>query len=149
MRRMIGGVVAVGLITAALVAPAHAAKKKTVTEDWTATNPVPYPASFVGQGAGCQEGQEGTTKTTHAFTAPGSGALEVVLDAFDGDWDLFVFDSQGNQIGISDAGQVISGAPPGEKISGVRLRKGQEVSIVACNWLGGPSAAAHLTYVYK
>lgn len=149
MRRSIALLMAAAVVGSVLAGPALAAKKKTVTEDWTATNPVPYPVSFVGQGEGCQEGEEGVTKTTHAFTAPGTGTLEVTLDAFEGDWDLFLFDSSGNQVAASDAGQVISMAPPGEKILGFRLRKGQEIGIVACNWLGGPTADAHLTYVYK
>ncbi len=151
MRKSIALLIAATVIGSVLAGPALAAKKKTVSEDWSATNPVPYPASFVGDTGvvGCQEGEEGVTKTTHAFTAPGTGTLEVTLDAFEGDWDLFVFDSSGNQVAASDAGQVISMAPPGEQILGVKLRKGQEIGIVACNWLGGPTAEAHLTYAYK
>lgn len=148
MKKLTVLVLALALSALALAAPALAAKKKTVTEDWTATNPVPYPASFAGQGAGCQEGQDALTRTSHAFTAPGNGLLEVTLDNFQGDWDVFVYAGDAI-IGQSDAGQVISGAPPGEKIIGLKLKKGQAIDILACNWLGGPTADAHLVYTYK
>lgn len=140
MRKTIAVMIAAGVVAAAVVAPAYAAKKKTVTEEWTATNPVPFP----GQDAGCT-GQETLSKTSHPFTAPGTGTLDVSMDNFVGDWDLYVYDTDGNILGASEGDT----AATVERIAGLRLRKKTEVNVVLCNWSGGPTADAHLTYVYK
>lgn len=140
MKKLIAAVSIAGLLMSLAAAPALAGKKKTVTEDWTATNPVPFP----GMDAGCG-GQETLSRSTHPFTAPGTGSLNVTMDNFQVDWDLYVYDSAGNLLAASEG----DSAATTEQIVGLKLKKAQEVGIVLCNWSGGPTADGHLVYTYK
>src|SRR5918992_148496 len=97
MRKAVILIMAMGLV-AALVAPAAAQKKKTVEEEWTATAPVPGPAAQVDPST-C--GIENASFVSHPFSTPGKGVLDVSMDQFVGDWDLYVRDGDGNTIGSS------------------------------------------------
>jgi hypothetical protein len=125
------------LATAA--APAFAAPKP-VTKSYTATAPVPFPGSDVAA-EGCHTGQEGLQKHTHVFAIPAAGKLVVTMDGFQGDWDLALLNGKGSLIAES-------GALPGtttEKAT-AKVKKGDKISIVACNYAGTPTAA--VKYVY-
>lgn len=87
--------------------------------------------------------------TRFPFKAPANGILSTVIEGFTGDWDLFVLDENGGQLGVSDAGQTISIAPPIERIEEISLRKGDEVFVTVCNWLAAPTVSGSYTFVYK
>lgn len=138
MRKLAAVVIAMGLVVGLVVAPASAGKKKKkVTEEWTATN-VP------GADACPAEAVEGVHKTTHVFTTPGKGILDVSMTGFQADWDLYLLDAEGNQLGASTGfveattERIIYAAP-----------KGADLSIVACNYIGTPIANLSLVYTYK
>jgi hypothetical protein len=130
-------IVLAALATAA--SPALAAPKP-VTKTYTASAPVPFPGSDA-QDEGCYTGQEGLQKDTEKFKVPAAGKLAVEMRDFQGDWDLTLFNGKGAVIGES-------AALPGTTVEKVtsKVKKGDTVSIVACNYLGTPSAT--VKYIY-
>ena len=137
MRRFAASIVALGLVVGLIAPPAFAGKKKKVTEEWTATG-------IPGADACPAEAVEGVHKTTHVFTTPGKGILDVSMTGFQADWDLYLLDADGNQLGAStgfvDATteRIIYAAP-----------KGVDLNIEACNYIGSPVANLSLIYTYK
>ncbi len=133
-----------GLLLAGLWAPtADAGKKKKVTESYDVQG-LPYPVSGSANGGlGCSAGIEGVHKNTFAFTAPGSGMLDVTLTQFQLDWDLHVLDSNGAVIAQSIGGPDVAT----ERIV-VPLKAKAEVGVVACNWSGTPTAHVDLVFTY-
>lgn len=131
-RKVIVGVCVLGLIAGLTTAPASAGKKKK-KGNFSAENPVPFPGPD-----GCLDSQEGANKTTEEVKAPFTGILTVEMLNFEGDWDLFVTDKDGNEL-VSSTTSQLTGDPPTEEVT-VALKKGFVFQMVACNWLGGPSA---------
>jgi hypothetical protein len=81
----------------------------------------------------------------HSLTLPAKGLLNVTLNSTDPtgtalDWDLYLLDAKGNEIGQS------TGASSQEQI--ITPAKGQ-VTIKACNLMGAPSATIAYVYTYK
>ena len=81
----------------------------------------------------------------HPLSLPGKGMLHVVLDGTDPtgqalDWDLYLLDAHGNDIGES------TGASSHEEI--IAPAKGK-VTIKACNLMGAPTATVTYAYTYK
>ena len=69
------------------------------------------------------------------------GKLKVEITGFQGDWDLTVEDANGAVMGSS--GGFIEATT--ETLQ-VKFKKAAEITIVACNFLGGPTAAG--SYVF-
>ena len=74
------------------------------------------------------------------FSVPAAGKLNVELAGYTGDWDLALEDEAGTALATSAGFDV-----PKESIQ-VKLKKATKVVIVACNFVGGPSAAGSFTY---
>ncbi|HEX2239955.1 MAG TPA: hypothetical protein VHJ82_02255 [Actinomycetota bacterium] len=140
MRKVVTLITAIGLLVA-LVAPAAAQKKKTVEEEWTATAPVPGPAAQVDPST-C--GVENASYVVHPFSTPGKGILDVTMDQFQGDWDLYVKDADGNVIG-SSTGFVEATV---ERVV-IPLGAKEDIQVHSCNFVGGPTAHLLLKYTYK
>lgn len=147
MRKALVSILLIGLVSA-MPGAAVAGKKKTKTihEDlaFGPLAPLPY-ASDLGP-EGCRMGEEGVHKTTFSFTTPAKGVLDVTLEAFEGDWDLYVMDGD-NVLAASDQSQ-LQGAGASEKIL-IPLGKKKTIQIVGCNWAGGPTATGMYMYKYK
>lgn len=147
MRRSLILLIVASLVAMAVATPALAGKKKQKRKEKTyEVSALPYPITGEVQENGCNNGQEGVHKVSEPFKAPATGLLEIMMEGFDGDWDLHLLSADGTVLASSVAGQPL--APPGEEIV-MALRKGTEVSIVACNWLGGPSATVTYVYTYR
>jgi hypothetical protein len=141
MKRALSVVLTLGLLTGAALMPAtaEAKKKKTIKDSFQAQGvPFPHPD-------GCIDGVEGVQKVSHTFETPAKGLLEVNMHTFDGDWDLFVTDADGNVLGSSTSGQPID--PPGETVA-VAVGAKSEVLIVACNWSGAPTSTVDYVFTY-
>lgn len=70
-----------------------------------------------------------------------SGAGKLTVDiAFTGDWDLTVEDSKGNILAESAAFEA-----PTEQVT-VRFKRAAQVTIVACNFAGGPTARGKFVF---
>ena len=142
MRRTVVLLVVAGLLVGAGLTPATAGKKKKrkVTEEYSFSAPVPNPNM-----SGCnQMGVEDLQYQTAAFSTPGKGVLDLVLENFQVDWDLFVLDSSGNVIGSSKSDNMAAAI---ERVV-LPVAGKEDLTILACNWAGGPTATATLTYTY-
>lgn len=125
-------------------APAAAeSKKKTVEEEWDVIA-LPFPGADDHSDPDEECGVEGASYAIHAFQTPGRGSLNVTLNEFQGEWDLYVTDADGNLLGSS----VNFMAGPEESLT-LKLAAKVDISIYACNFLGGPTAHGVLKYVYS
>ena len=94
----------------------------------------------------CLEGVEGVHKVSRRFKAPASGKLTLSAPgSFQGDWDLYITDTQGQIVARSEGSQ-LEGAEAKEKTS-LFLKRGQKVDLTPCNWLGGPEIEVHLDFI--
>jgi hypothetical protein len=118
------------LAMASLMGPAAAAKKKSGS---FAAEALPFPHPD-----GCNAGVDGVHLVNEPFKAPFNGLLTVTMSGFDGDWDLFLNDADGNMIMGATESQ-LQGAAPTEEVV-YPLKKGTEVVMMPCNWVGGPGA---------
>ncbi|HEX2294065.1 MAG TPA: hypothetical protein VHN37_02020 [Actinomycetota bacterium] len=93
----------------------------------------------------CLRGVEGVHKVSHRFLAPSRGVLDVEMDDFQGDWDLYVLTETGESLGASEGSQVLEEALAEEGLV-VHLEPHQPVDMVACNWLGELQVTVHFTF---
>ena len=156
MRRLLYLLLATALLVGALVTPALAgkkAKKKKVHETITAQLfPFPKDERWAEAGftkPGCTSGEEDIHWTAVPFKAPGKGKLRFYMEGFTGDHDMYVLLDE-NVFLRGDNAQVGSTtpAPPEEEIV-VDMTKGQEVTLVVCNWLGEVDVVGHYEGVFK
>ena len=152
MRKLIALIAAAALVASLGAAPALAGKKKKVHESFGATL-APFPKlAAVGDPVGltrpgCSAGQEGVHWVGHEFTAPGKGKLRLYAEGFTGDHDLYIF--EGDQALYKSEGAQYDGSAPAEEEIVATLKKGQTVTLVACNWLGHPDVIAHYEGTFK
>ncbi|MDQ3962668.1 MAG: hypothetical protein M3277_01950 [Actinomycetota bacterium] len=130
MSKAVTFLLALVLLATLGAAPATAGKKKKGS--FSAQNPVPALEACP------QEAQEGLTKTSEPLKVPFNGVLTVKMTDFLGDWDLYVTDSDGDEI-VSSVESQLTGSAPVEEVT-IFLPKGMSVQMVACNYAGGPSA---------
>lgn len=155
MRRIIALALAAATVSALFAGPAVAGKSKgkAVSGSFGATL-APFPKlAAVGDPVGltkpgCSAGQEGINWVGQEFTSPGKGTLRFYAEGFTGDWDLYIF--QGDLVvGRGEQAQVGQElAPPEEEIL-LPMKKGQTVTLVACNWLGDPNVVANFEGRFK
>lgn len=157
MRKLIAVTAALGLVASLSAAPAVAAKKPIKVHETFGATLAPFPKlAAVGDNAGltkpgCTAGQQDVHWVAQEFTAPGTGKLRLYMEGFTGDHDLYVFvddmplfKSEGGQVPVATT----EIAPAEEEII-APLKKGQTVSLVACNWLGQPDVVAHYEGTFK
>lgn len=135
---LILAVLAFALVSVA--APALAAKKRSGS---FSASGVPFPGPDGCNGA--HGAVEGVHVTSETFKAPFNGFLTVTMSGFEGDWDLFLNDSDGNELMASTESQLTGSAPTEEVL--YPLTKKTEVMMSACNWIGGPSATVDWEFV--
>lgn len=153
MRKLIAIVAAAGLLASIGGAPAVAGKKPVKVHESFGATLAPFPKLAAwGDPAGltkpgCTAGQKDVHWVAQEFTAPGTGKLRLYMEGFQGDHDLYIFDgdmplykSEGSQYDMTDG--------PEEEII-APLKKGQTVTLVACNWLGEPDVIAHYEGTFK
>ena len=150
MRKLIALAAALGLVASLGAAPALAAKPKKVHDSFGATlAPFPNLSSHTGTAKpGCTAGEEGVHWVAQEFAAPGTGTLRFYMEGFTGDHDIYVF--QGDvKIAESVAEQAGAAMAPAEEEISLPMKKGQKVTLVACNWLGSPDVQAHYEGTFK
>ena len=133
-------VVAAGSLAPALAAPA---KPKPVTKSYTATAFPPDP-SHVAVTEGICNTTNPTSQHNEPFTVPFAGVLVVDMSGFQGDWDLALYN--GSQLVASSAQALEQDPQSPEKMTVKLKKKGQKLSIRACNFAGGPTA--NVKYVH-
>lgn len=155
MNRRLTVPLAVLTVAALGVVPSQAAPKKKpapITGSYTITmapDPTPDVGSLGGQFQGCNPFVSQTTDK-HPFTAPAAGVLTVVLDSQDPtkggapagpDWDLYLKDSTG-EVGSSHG-------PTAHEEAVAKLKKKTDLTFVACNLNGAPTATVTYTFTFK
>ncbi len=136
MRRL-GVLVLVVLMVGSL--PASARMRAPVEESYQATA-LPFPNGSYDSGEGCFYGVDGVHKHFHEFVAPAKGKLDVGIPLLTGDWDLFVVDPEGTVLTESSGDSGVA------ERTELKMKKGQEISIVACNWAGEPQVTVEYTF---
>ena len=151
MRKLIAVLAAAGLV-ASMASAAVAAKPKKVHETFGATLlPFPKDENWAAAGftkPGCTAGEEGVHWVAQEFTAPGKGNLRVWMEGFTGDHDIYLYISDTVFLRGDQAQVGAAMAPPEEEVNFV-LKKGQTVTMVACNWAGQPDVLAHYEGTFK
>ena len=153
MRKILAVLIGSALV-ASMASSAIAAKPKKVHETFGATL-APWPKDERWQQTGqfmqpgCYSGQEGLNWVAQEFTAPGKGNLRFWMEGFTGDHDIYLYISdtvflRGDQAQVGGTTM----APPNEEIN-VALKKGQTVTLIACNWAGHPEVLAHYEGTFK
>lgn len=148
MKKLIA-VLAAGALVLSMASVASAGKPKKVHDSFGASlAPFPNLSSATGTPTpGCTAGVENVHWVAQEFKSPGKGTLRVYMEGFTGDHDLYVFAGD-VVLGRGDQAQVPDGAPPEEEVL-VPLKKGQTVTMVACNWFGEPDVEAHYEGTFK
>lgn len=148
MRKLIALIAAAALVASLGAAPAIAGKKKKVHETFGATlAPFPNLSSVTGTPRpGCAAGQQDVHWVAQEFKSPGKGTLRLYMEGFLGDHDLYVF--AGDMKLAESIQDQTAGAPAEEEIS-IPLKKGQKVTLIACNWAGGPEVEAHYEGTFR
>ena len=144
----IAAVVAGALIAAGVGAlPSEAATKKKpkpIKKTYTATAPLPDPTNYAQQGYSvCAQNVPGSFDQKE-FKAPAAGSISVTVKDYTGDWDLLLEDA--DDVELTASGSSDLGAP---EQTFTKLKKGQVIHIVACNWAGTSTATVSYTFTYK
>jgi hypothetical protein len=138
--------VAVGAIAVTAV-PADAAPK-TMKETYAVSVPVPFPVMEDIPGYnGCWNGEEGVSKNSKQITLPDAGMFKATV-AYTGDWDLYLFDAKGTILTAAETTETGNTGPGTERIAWKKGKKGQKVTLVACNWMGLKDATVTYEYTY-
>ncbi len=136
----LAAVLAAGSLAPALAAPT---KPKPVSKQYTATAFPPDPSHVVITEGICNTTNP-TSQHNEPFTVPFVGVLKVDMTGFQGDWDLALY--SGSSL-VASSAQDITDAPDRPESITVKLKKkGQKLSIRACNFSGGPTA--NVKYVH-
>jgi hypothetical protein len=139
---------AVVALGAASMSPAIGASKKTITKTYTATAAVPDPTNSAASDYNvCPQRVPGSFQADE-FKIPAAGTLQVEVSGYTGDWDALLMDSDKSEATSSGSGGYapVAGGP---EVMEMRFKKAQTVTIVACNWAGGPTANVKVTFTYK
>jgi hypothetical protein len=131
------------LAAAITAAPAAVAGPKPITKTYTATAPVPDPTNYVPGGYSVCAQNVPQSFHVEEFKAPAAGTLKVELTDYQVDWDLLLMDAKKKEIAASGDGDV--GAP---EVTQIKFKKPAVVSIVACNWSGGPTGTVKYTFTF-
>ncbi len=145
--RLLAAVVVLAVAGGLTATPAGAAPK-TLKKSYAVSEPVPFPMTTDVPGMyGCIDGQEGVSKDTHPLTLPAKGVLKLQV-TYTGDWDLYLLDSAGAMLAAAETTETGNTSPAVEKITYKKAKKGQQVSIVACNWEGLKDATVSYVFTY-
>lgn len=140
MRKLVAIIAVIGLVGALAAAPAGAGKKKKKTKKVHETfeaQALPFVnlAATGTERRSCFAGVEDVHWVAQDFKSPGKGSLRAYMEGFTGDWDLAIELADG--LLIYSLGDQIAQSPPEEEVV-VPLTKGDEIRILACNYLGEP-----------
>ncbi|MFN2524957.1 MAG: hypothetical protein ABR505_01640 [Actinomycetota bacterium] len=133
------------LLSILLPSVAVADRRKPIRETYDVAA-APAPLAVSPSGWGCLDGIEGVHKVTKKFSVPWDGTLTATVKGFRGDWDIYAVDEYDLVVAYANHGvsQLALDEPDTLKY---RARAGEQIRIVICNYLGGPTATGE--YVFK
>jgi len=138
MRKPIALMIVAGLAAGAVAGPATAGKRKTkhVHETFQAQAlPLVNLQATETERRSCFAGIEDVHWVAQDFTSPGKGTLKAYMEGFTGDWDL-ALELEGGLV-VYALGDQLTGGAAREEVA-APLGKGDEIRILACNYLGEP-----------
>jgi hypothetical protein len=140
-----GAVAVVGVAAPHAVA---APKKKPITKTYAVTAPMPDPSNYAGAatGEGYSVCAQNVPQSFHkeVFKVPAAGSLKIELTGYQGDWDLLLMDAANEELAAGGATDL---AVP--EVIQYKFKKATSVTIVPCNWAGGPTGQVKYTFTYK
>lgn len=142
MNRTLITTVAIAAAVAGVSGVASANHKKPITKSYTATASNPDPTNYAG-GSVCRRNVPGSAHE-EKFTAPEAGTLKASIKDFQGDWDMLLVDDKGRELSNSGGSELTDGK---EQMT-YKFKKPGTVVIIACNWAGGPTAAAKYEFTF-
>ncbi len=101
---------------------------------------MPDPTNVAGGYSVCAQNVPGSFHVENV-KLPSAGTLKVELTKYQVDSDLLLMNEKKAEIAFSGSGGV--GEP---EVTQVKLKKAGTVSIVACNWSGGPTGEVTYTF---
>lgn len=143
------------VLAATLAAPhAGAAKPKPVSRTYTATAPTPDPTNYASPvlPAGTAVSNDYETcaqRVPGSFHAervriPAAGRLVVELTGYTGDWDALLLDSNKRKVTFSGSTELNV-----RETMTATFRRATTVTIVVCNWAGGPEGTVRYTFTFR
>ena len=146
--RLLATLVAAGAVAVSAM-PADAAPK-VLKDSYAVSLPVPFPVMEDQPPTmyGCIDGEEGLSKNSKEFTLPASGGTLKAEVAYTGDWDLYLLDAKGAILAAAETVETGNTSAATEKLTWKKAKKGQKVTLVACNWLGLKDGKVTFTYTY-
>lgn len=144
-RRTLIPLVALGALAIVAVPPASAKHKKPISKTYTAQALPPDPSHAVNGEGICRTTLD-QAQHVHEFKAPEAGTIEILMNGFQGDWDLALRNDKDQHLADS-AQQITEPLDRPEKIK-YKLKKATGLRIVACNFSGGPQATVKYTFTY-
>ena len=142
MRKAVACVIAGCLLSGLASSPATAGRKKVVKRQWEVVA-APFPGADDHSTPAEECGAEGATYGVYRFKTPAKGKLDVRINQFQGEWDLYVTDASGTLLGSS-----VNFMSGDEERVVLKLGSKVGLQIYACNFLGGPTAHGQLRYTY-
>ena len=142
MRRALAVCILAALLGAAAPGALAGGAKKVIKRQWDVVA-APFPGADDHSTPSEECGVEGATYDLYRFKTPARGKLDVRINQFEGEWDLYVTDSSGHLLGSS-----VQFMTTDEERVVVKVASKTTVLIYACNFLGGPTAHGALKYTY-
>lgn len=136
-------VAAVSVAASAAPSALAAPKKKPITKSYAIATPMPDPTNLAGGYSVCAQNVPGSFHV-EPFKVPARGTLHIELSGFTGDYDLLLMDADKEELAYGGTSDVT-----GSEIVDMGFKKATPVSIVGCNWAGGPTAKVSYTFTYK
>lgn len=130
------------LLAATVAGPVSAGRKKTVRQQWDVVA-APFPGADDHSTPSEECGVDGVSYSVHNFKTPARGRLDTRISEFEGEWDLYVTDSQGRLLGSS-----VQFMGTNEERVVITVGPRVELQIYACNFLGAPTAHGELKFTY-
>lgn len=130
------------ILVSLLPSPAHAGgeEQRVIREKFTA-EALPTPDTTYT--TACAE--EDVNLVVRRFHAPARGLLNVKMEGFSGDWDMWLEDEDRNYLAGSWGAQLVFDDPPVEEFSYYAARP-QTLKMFFCNFSGSPEAEVSYTF---
>ena len=71
------------------------------------------------------------------------------INGFVGDWDLLIQDPKGSDVAAATAIDTSTPVADDGDTTALKIKKPGSYSIIACNFVGGPTATVKYTFTFK
>lgn len=126
-----------------------APKKKPISKSYQATAGAVDPSNWADSDpySVCAQNVPGSFHT-HDFKAPAAGKIKIEMTNFTGDWDLLFVDPKDSEVAAGGGSDLGTPGTPTTEVATAKIKKAGTYKIIACNWVGGPTADVKYTFTY-